>query len=78
MKTNPETCPGSSITCSSGIPERRLALVAGESIRRSCWFAAPEAMGLWWRKALKLLIREVGEPREDWQRKVSDIFRGKP
>jgi len=46
-------------------------------IQRSLAYAAPEAMGLWWRKVQKLLVREIGEPRPGWETKVANIFAGR-
>jgi hypothetical protein len=47
-----------------------------ESIKQSAKFAAPEIQYLFWQKLSDLLQNEIGEPTEDWQKELQNIFVG--
>lgn len=37
----------------------------------------PESIGLMWFEFANVLATEIGEPKEDWQKKIRDIITGR-
>jgi hypothetical protein len=52
----------------------RAALVG---IKSSNDFAPPEGAKMWWKATVDLLMKEIGEPKSEWQKRVAAIFSGK-
>lgn len=52
----------------------RAALVGFKS---SNDFAPPEGAKMWWKATVDLLMKEIGEPKSEWQKRVAAIFSGK-
>lgn len=44
----------------------------------SARYCAPEQVGFWWNEVGRTLNEMVGEPVEDWQKRVQEIFSGAP
>jgi hypothetical protein len=47
-----------------------------KAARQSSLVAAPEMQPMFWNECFDALISEIGEPTEDWQKKVAAIFGG--
>lgn len=59
------------------VEEKTQSLIARlKSTRRSGEFAAPEMMRVFWKECQDALVEEIGDPVEDWQKKVALIFSG--
>jgi len=59
------------------VPETEEKLVRTlKSIKDSANFCPPESMGVLWKRTSIVLMDEIGQPTEPWQKRVSDIFSG--
>lgn len=47
-----------------------------KAAKQSSLFAAPEMQSVFWNECFTSLVSEIGEPVEDWQKKVAAIFSG--
>lgn len=47
-----------------------------KATKQSSLFAAPEIQSSFWNNCAGILNREIGDPVEDWQKKVASIFSG--
>lgn len=52
--------------------------VALDHVKYDAGFKDPACIGDCWRKAQRILIQQVGAPRELWQERVAAIFSGRP
>lgn len=60
------------------IPSDQVVLIRKlKDVLDSSTYAAPEIMGDVWRKTMAILIDEIGETREEWERTVAKIFCGR-
>lgn len=53
------------------------ALTSIKAVQASAKFTAPEIMSARWNQAAAILEHDIGEPKEDWQKKVAAIFCGR-
>ena len=48
-----------------------------KSLATSASYSPPEDQGRWWRHVAQVLYHSIGEPKEDWQIKLANLFNGK-
>ena len=48
-----------------------------EYVLNDAGYRPPEGMSLSWGKLAAVLTDQIGEPSEDWQRRISDIVSGR-
>ena len=57
-------------------PNKDIFISQLESIKLAAMFTAPEIMSFRWQQVYDVLISKIGEPKEDWQKNIADIFSG--